>query len=64
MHFVLKQVFSLILPLTVLVVVPFAIESSLVVVVDIVFVVGVLLAAAGLVFVAVTVSMFIRQRIP
>jgi protein-S-isoprenylcysteine O-methyltransferase Ste14 len=60
MHFVLKQLFSLILPFTVLVVVPFAIESNLVVAVDFVFVVGALLAAAGLLFLATTVSMFIR----
>ncbi|MCX6144505.1 MAG: isoprenylcysteine carboxylmethyltransferase family protein [Ignavibacteriales bacterium] len=60
MNFALKQLFSLILPFIVLVVVPFAIESSLVVVVDIVFVVGALLAGVGLVFLATTASMFIR----
>lgn len=59
MHFDTKQMFSLILPFTVLIVVPFTIESSLIVVVDTVSILGALLVAVGLVFIAITISMFI-----
>jgi protein-S-isoprenylcysteine O-methyltransferase Ste14 len=60
MYFVLKQLFSLILPFIALVVVPLAMESSSVIVADDLFVVGVLLAAAGLIVLAVTASMLFR----
>lgn len=60
MHFVLKQLFSLMLPFTVLVVVPFAIERNPIVVIDIQFVFGALFVSAGLVFLIMTISIFVR----
>ena len=60
MHSVLKQLLPFMLPLTVLVLIPFAIESRFAIRVDIEFVIGVLLAVAGLILLAVTASMFIR----
>jgi len=55
-----KKLFSLALPVTVLVLVPLAVESRWRVRVDIEFFVGVLLAAAGLAVLAVTTSMLFR----
>ena len=59
-HSILKHLFSFILPLTVLVFIPFAIQSSFVITADIEFAVGALLAVAGLILLAVTASMVIR----
>ena len=56
----LKRLFSLILPITVLVLVPLAIESKWTVLVDIEFMIGIILAAAGLAVLGITASMFFR----
>jgi len=60
MQFVLKQLFSLILPFTVLIIVPLIIENNFVIVLDAATIAGILFAAAGLAFLAATISMFIR----
>ena len=60
MHSVLKQLLPFMLPLAVLVLIPFAIEKGFAIVVDIEFAVGALLAVAGLILLAVTASMVIR----
>jgi len=60
MHSVLKQLLPFMLPLTVLVLIPFAIESRFAIMVDIEFAIGALLAVVGLVLLGVTASMFIR----
>jgi protein-S-isoprenylcysteine O-methyltransferase Ste14 len=57
----LKRTFSLILPATVLVLVPLTIENRWAVCVDVEFVIGILLAAAGLVVLGITASMFFRM---
>lgn len=60
MHSILKQIFSFILPLTVLVVIPFSIESNFAVMVDVGFLLGLLSAVAGLSVLGGTASQFIR----
>jgi protein-S-isoprenylcysteine O-methyltransferase Ste14 len=57
---ILKQLFSLILPFTVLVLVPLAIENKRVVSVDIFLITGLILVVGGIILLIGTVSMFIR----
>jgi protein-S-isoprenylcysteine O-methyltransferase Ste14 len=56
MYSILKHLFSFILPLTVLVIVPFAIESKFTISVAIEFLIGTLFATVGIVILAVTAS--------
>lgn len=56
----LKQLLSLILPITVLVIVPLSVESRLSLAVDILSVIGALFIAVGVFILALTISMFIR----
>jgi len=60
MRSVLKQLFSLVLPITVLVLVPMAIEKSPAILIDAIFFSGLVLIIVGICVIAVTVSMFIR----
>lgn len=57
---ILRQLFSLILPFTVLVLVPLAIENRWTISVDIFFITGLLLGVGGIVMLIGTVSMFVR----
>lgn len=60
MNSVFKHFFSLILPFTVLVIVPLLIEDNLTLVFGILPITGLLLVTAGLGIMAITISMFIR----
>lgn len=57
---ILKQLFSLILPVTALIIVPLLIEQDLSVSPGIISITGLILIAAGLILLVFTISMFIR----
>jgi protein-S-isoprenylcysteine O-methyltransferase Ste14 len=60
MNSILKQLLSLILPFTVLVIVPLLIENNLTITLGIVSVTGIILVTTGLAMIVITISMFIR----
>ncbi len=60
MQSILKRLLSLVLPLTVLVIVPFSVEDRFVVVLDVEFVIGSILAAFGLAVLTITATTLFR----
>jgi len=60
MNSILKQLFSLILPFTVLIIVPLLIENDLTIASGILSVTGMILMTTGLAVIVITISMFIR----
>lgn len=60
MRNILKQLFSLVLPVTALVIIPAVIEKNPAISVDAIFYLGLMLIIAGICVMVVTVSMFIR----
>lgn len=60
MNSILKQLFSLILPFTVLVIIPLLIEDNLTITLGTLSITGMIIVTAGLAIIVITISMFIR----
>jgi len=60
MKFIIKQLFSLILPVTAIVIVPLLIEQNLTIKTGLLSAIGMIILSAGMILIVITVSMFMR----